>query len=617
MTDSSVRTKYLQFFKQRDHEVIPSASLVPQNDPTTLFTGSGMQPLITYLLGEKHPKGRRLVDSQKCFRAEDIEEVGDNRHTTFFEMLGNWSLGDYFKQEQLSWFFEFLTGEIGLDPSRLYVTVFAGEPKHDIPKDDESVEIWKRLFKQKGIEAKAVMLGSEAQGYQIGMQGGRIFYYDAQKNWWSRAGIPENMPVGEPGGPDSEVFYDFGTSHDPEFGPECHPNCDCGRFIEIGNSVFMEYKKTESGFEKLTQQNVDFGGGLERIMAAQNHNPDVFLTSLFKDIIQAIETGVGQPYEGEHRFPMRIIADHLKGATFMVAEGVEPGNKAQGYIVRRLIRRAVLKLHGFAIDNRDEVVKAVIEQVFKTYQDIYLSLEQLESVTATIVQELEKFERTLKKGLKEFEKYDQIDGKIAFDLLQTYGFPWELTMELAQEKGQQIDEQEFAKEFEKHKERSRSSTAGIFKGGLADQSEQTTKLHTATHLLHAALRNQLGTSVRQEGSHITAERLRFDFSYPEPLTDEQIISLTKEINEKVKADLPVTKTIEKKDEALKSGAVAFFKEKYPEQVSVYTIGSDSSIYSREFCGGPHVTSTGQIGTVTITKQKSIGAGKRRLYATIN
>src|SRR3989344_1499547 len=343
MSSEDIRKKFLAFFKEKGHVIMPSSSLVPEKDPTTLFTGSGMQPLVPYLLGEPHPQGRRLADSQKCFRAEDIEEIGDNRHTTFFEMLGNWSLGDYFKEEQLAWFFEFLTGEIGLDPECLYVTVFSGDPRNQIPKDNESIEIWKKLFAKNGINAKDVELVTVDGGYELGMQDGRIFAYNAKKNWWSRAGTPEVMPVGEPGGPDSEVFYEFTeVEHDPKFGKFCHPNCDCGRFLEIGNSVFIEYKKKENGsFEKLAQKNVDFGGGLERITAAELRSADIFKVDLLWAIVVKIEEISGSKYEGENKKSFRIIADNIRGASFMIGDGVTPSNTERGYFVRRLLRRAV------------------------------------------------------------------------------------------------------------------------------------------------------------------------------------------------------------------------------------------------------------------------------------
>jgi alanyl-tRNA synthetase len=357
MNVNDIRTAYLEYFKERGHIVIPSSSIIPQNDPTTLFTGSGMQPMVPYLLGEVHPLGNRIVDSQKCFRAEDIEEVGDNRHTTFFEMLGNWSLGDYFKKDQLTWMFQFLTDSVGIDPNKLYVTVFAGEPSYEMSRDDESVALWKELFATKGIEAQDVMIGSESDGYAKGMQGGRIFYYEAKKNWWSRAGVPAKMPAGEPGGPDSEMFYDFGGEHDTSFGEHCHPNCDCGRFMEIGNNVFMQYIKQQDGtFGLLPKQNVDFGGGLERIAAAANNDNDVFNTDVFKEVIDLLSSFSGKEYTGEYKRSFRIVADHMRAVVFMLGDGVVPSNTERGYVLRRLLRRAAqhaLKL-GVPGDQREE-----------------------------------------------------------------------------------------------------------------------------------------------------------------------------------------------------------------------------------------------------------------------
>jgi alanyl-tRNA synthetase len=613
MTGNRIREKYLEFFKNKGHTIIPPAPLVLQNDPTTLFTSSGMQPLVPYLKGEPHPSGNRLVDSQPSFRAEDIDEVGDNRHTTFFEMLGNWSLGDYFKKEQLSWFFEFLTQTVGLDAGKLYVTVFEGN--HIVPQDEESIALWQQLF-ESDIPAKP---GN--QGFDPNV---KIYLYGADKNWWSRSGTPEKMPPGEIGGPDSEVFYDFG----PELklhqnsawkNEVCHVNCDCGRFLEIGNSVFMEYVKQEDGFfAPLPKQNVDFGGGLERITAAANNDPDVFNTDLFNQIIESIESATGKHYK-DHPLPMRIIADHAKAAIFMIAEGIEPANKMQGYILRRLIRRAVLKMQYLEISSIEGLITTIVEAVSKTYRPYYLAPDKLDlqKISQIFQAEANKFDRSLKKGLREFEKLDHIDGKIAFNLLQTYGFPWELTFELAQEKGYPVVRQEFEAEFAKHRQKSRQAAAGIFKGGLADHSDEIIKFHTATHLLHQALRQVLGEHVHQMGSNITAERLRFDFKHSAKLTQDEVQKIESLINQKISEDLPVHKTIESKDEALKSGALAFFRETYPDQVSVYTIGSDpkSDWYSKELCGGPHVSSTAEIGPVTIKKEKAIGADARRIYIT--
>jgi alanyl-tRNA synthetase len=612
VTLNEVRAKYLEFFKRQGHAVIPSASLVPENDPTTLFTGSGMQPLVPYLLGKDHPVGKRLVNSQKAFRAMDIEEVGDNRHTTFFEMLGNWSLGDYFKEEQLPWFFEFLTKEVGLDPNKLYVTAFIGDEKNGIPKDTQSAEVWQKLFADKGIEAKVVEIGSEENGYNVGMQGGRIFYYDAKKNWWSRAGVPENMPAGEPGGPDSEVFYDFGTPHDPKWGAECHPNCDCGRFLEIGNSVFMQYLKKEDGtFSLLPKQNVDFGGGLERIAAASNNEPDVFKTS-HASLIAALEAASGKQYvDNTHAF--RVVADHVKAAVFLISDGVRPGNVERGYVARRLLRRAVRYADMLGIAGGK--LEAFAEPVAAEYGDTYLAVrEQLENIRTELAQEEERFRKTLAKGLKELEK-----GTDAFTLFTTYGFPLELTKEIAKEKGIAVDEEAFKREMQKHSETSRAGSEQKFKGGLADTGEKTVRLHTAHHLLLKALQTVLGPHVHQRGSNITGERLRIDFSHGEKMTDEQKREVERIVNEKIKEDLPVIRTEMSLQDAEALQAEHEFGAKYPERVSVYSVGPLESAFSIEFCGGPHVEHTGQLaesGVFKIQKEEAVAQGVRRVKAVL-
>lgn len=618
MNPNQLRQSYLDFFKRNGHAIVPSAPLVPENDPTTLFTGSGMQPMVPYLLGETHPKGTRIVDSQKCFRSQDIEEVGDNRHTTFFEMLGNWSLGDYFKKEQLRWFFEFLTKEAKLDPKRLFVTVFSGSDEIGIPRDTESVAIWKELFAEVGITAIDV-----DNAEQNGLQEGRIFYYGEKKNWWSRSGVPANMPAGEPGGPDSEVFYDFGADqklheNSPFKDEPCHVNCDCGRFLEIGNSVFMQYQKQDDGsFKELPQKNVDFGGGLERILAVMDNFQDVFQTNLFTDTIQQIEKVTAKKYEGEHKHSMRVIADHLKAAVFLIKDGVVPSNKAQGYFLRRLIRRATVKLHQLGAGlNTSTLFEIADHGVLTTYDGIYFDrATDRELINTVLSDEADKFTRSLDKGLRFFEKQNAVDGKIAFDLYQTYGFPLEITVELAQQKGHQVDVEQFTKEFDKHKELSRTSSAAMFKGGLADHSEVTTKYHTATHLLQAALRKVLGSHVQQKGSNITGERLRFDFAHTAPMTTEQQSEVEKIVNDWISEDLPVTMRLMNKQAALESGAIAFFLEKYPDEVSVYTVGrdADNDWVSKEFCGGPHVKSTGEIGKIKLVKEQSASAGVRRIY----
>lgn len=575
MQSADVRRKFLAFYKARGHVEVPGASLVPENDPTTLFTSSGMQPLVPNLLGQPHPLGTRIVDSQKCFRAQDIEEVGDNRHTTFFEMLGNWSFGDYFKKEQLPWIFEFLTKELGLPKERLYVSVLTG--------DEESVGIWKRL----------------------GVPEEKIFSYGVDKNWWSRAGEPDKMPAGEPGGPDSEVFYDFGSGrvapcHD-RVQPcrPCHPNCDCGRFMEIANSVFMEYRKKEDGtLEELPKKNVDFGGGLERLVAATNDTPDIFQTDLFLPLMEKIG--------GNTTRARRIVADHIKAAVMMMADGVTPSNKMQGYVLRRLIRRAVLYGRNLRVD-----FGSLVAPIAHIYHDAYPTVSQkVPEIKRVLEEEAMRFGKTLERGLREAQRVPVIDGTIAFHLYESFGFPWELTQELAREKGQQVDRQEFEKQFEAHKETSRTAAAGMFKGGLADRSEATTKLHTATHLLHAALRQVLGSHVQQKGSNITPTRLRFDFSHPAKLTKEELEGIEGLVNKKIQENLPVSFEITTYDDAIKQGALAFFGQRYPEKVNVYTIGP----FSKEICGGPHVRFTGSVGRFTIFKEESAGAGVRRIYA---
>lgn len=618
LSGTVIRQRYLDFFKSHGHVVIPSAPLVPENDPTTLFTGSGMQPMIPYLLGEPHPQGTRLVDSQKCFRSQDIEEVGDNRHDSFFEMLGNWSLGDYFKSEQISWIFQFLIDTrigLGLDPHRLFVSVFRGNPDLNIPKDEETAGIWQKQFRDNNTDALIVNF-PELQG----TQSGRIFYYDEKKNWWSRAGTPSQMPTGEPGGPDSEVFYDFGSRlslHENSIYSNlpCHPNCDCGRFLELGNSVFMTYQKTQNNFTPLKQKNIDFGGGLERLTAAVYGNPDIFITDLYYPVIHGIEVTTQKKYsDPDHKPAFQVIADHLKAATFLIADGVIPSNKSQGYFLRRLLRRAMVKIQTLknntvsSVD--DDLYNLVCGYIIDIYQNAYPDLTQKKNlIQETITTEKNQFGKTLKKGLREFSKLNNIDGKAAFDLFQTYGFPLEVTLELAKERGFNINTDEFATEFRKHQDLSRTASSGMFKGGLQDHSEITTKYHTATHLLQAALRKNLGNHVQQKGSNITSERLRFDFSHPYKLSPEQLISVESLINEKISQNLPVIRLELPKKEALAKGALAFFPEKYPELTNVYQI----SDFSFELCGGPHVSSTGLIGRIKIVKEESAGAGIRRIY----
>lgn len=604
MTADEIRSRYISFFQgsPRNHVVIPSSPLVPENDPTTLFNSAGMQPLIPYLLGQPHPQGNRLVNSQKSFRSQDIEEVGDNRHTTFFEMLGNWSLGDYFKKEQLGWIYEFFTKELTLDPKKLYVSVFSGNDA--VAKDEESVLLWKSL----------------------GMPEDHIFAYDTTKNWWSRSGIPEKMATGEPGGPDSEVFYDFGINlHLHEKSPynneTCHPNCQCGRFMEIGNSVFMQYKKTADGkLEELPKRNVDFGGGLERLNAAVNGTPDIFQTDSFSSIITIVEDATKKHYgmNEEETRAMRIIADHMRGAIMMIADGVFPSNKQQGYILRRLIRRSMLYAKKLGVWGDWGFIKSLVFPVATQYKRAYPTvLEQKEKIENILVDEAGRFGKTVEKGLKEIEKMDTVDGKQAFLLYETYGFPWELTEEIAIGKGQKIDRAEFEEAFKTHQSLSRTASVGMFKGGLADKSVETTRLHTATHLLHAALRKVLGTHIGQKGSNITVDRLRFDFSHPEKITAEQLQKIEDMVNSVIHDNLEVSMEEVNKEDALATGALGFFVEKYGDRVKVYTVGDKNGTYfSREICGGPHVSFTGQLGHFTIDKEESVGSGVRRIYGHI-
>jgi len=629
MNAQDIRNKYLDFFKSKGHAIIPRALLVPQDDPTTLFTGSGMQPLIPYLMGQAHPKGTRLVDSQTCLRAQDIEEVGDNRHTTFFEMLGNWSLGDYFKKEQLPWFFEFLVDVVGLDPSKLYVTCFIGDDKNGVPKDEESAEIWRGLFESKNIDAGVVEIGSEENGYKSGMQNGRIFYYDASKNWWSRSGKPDDMPLGELGGGDSEVFYEFDfIEHDTKWGQYCHPNCDCGRFMEIGNSVFMEYVKTEKGFEKLPKQNVDFGGGLERIAAARINSPDVFKISVLKPIIDGLESLSGKTYDS-HTESMRVIADHLRASVFLATDGVVPSNKAQGYVMRRLLRRAMLKAFDLGVEQNfiEQIAPIVIDLYAEDFSEVHAAKEQIIDV---LTKEEKAFRKTLVSGRRMLEKLGQngfeLTGIDLFKLHDTFGYPKELALETAAVLGIKTHSADtlnaaFEQEMEKQKERSRTAAAGTFKGGLADHSEIVIKYHTATHLMYRALRNILGDHVIQRGSNITAERLRFDFSHPEKMTADEIKAVEDMVNEQIQKDWTMTWREENTKEALDSGVMGAFGDRYGETVKVYTVGDpEGEHYSREICGGPHVDHTGQLGEsgkrFKITKEESSSAGVRRIKAVL-
>lgn len=631
MNAQDIRKAYLDFCKENKHVVIPRAKLIPDNDPTTLFTGSGMQPLLPYLLGEPHPAGSRVADSQTCFRADDIEEVGDNRHTTFFEMLGNWSFGDYFKAEQLPWFFTFLTEKVGLDPNKIYVTVFAGDDEFDLPKDDESVKIWQELFKAKGIDAQPAMIGSEADGYKRGInEGERIFYYDGAKNWWSRGGKPATTPVGDPCGPDSEVFYMFDEiEHNTDFGPHCHPNCDCGRFMEIGNSVFMTYKRTDKGFEELPNKNVDFGGGLERIAAAAIDSPDMFKISLLWPIIEGLQKETGKDYT-DHTAAMRVIADHLRVAVFLAVDGVVPSNKEQGYVMRRLLRRAIRFAFDLGIEK--DLMQLAIPIVLDSYhQDFPEIAAQKDEIMATLSKEEKVFRQTLTKGLREFEKLfkdsdKSIHGELIFKLYDTYGFPVELSVEEAEKQAIDLAEdwrEQFDAHMKKQRDMSRTATKGQFKGGLGGQTDQHKKYHTATHLMYQALREVLGDHVIQRGSNITEERLRFDFSHDQKVTREELDQVEAIVNEQIGNDLKVSWAEYPTAEATGPlGALGQFGDRYGDTVKVYKMIADGAEkpFSFEICGGPHVDHSLQLfeegKKFKILKEEASSSGVRRIKAAL-
>ena len=634
MNAQDIRNAYLKFYADRGHAVLHRAPLVLHDDPTTLFTTAGMQPLMPYLLGKEHPSGTRVVDSQTCIRTQDIEEVGDNRHTTFFEMLGNWSLGDYFKEEQIPWFWEFLVDIVGLDPKKLYVTAFIGNEASNIPRDDVATAIWGRLFAEKGINAQVAEVGSEQQGYERGMKPGeRIFLYDGKKNWWWRGSGIENMTPGEPGGPDSEVFYEFDfIEHDKKWGEHCHPNCDCGRFMEIGNSVFMEYLRTESGFEKLPKQNVDFGGGLERIAAAAINSPDMFRISLIWPIIEKLQQISSKNYDN-HTESMRVIADHLRAATFLAVDGCVPSNKEQGYVMRRLLRRAIRFAFELGIEQN------FLQEIVPTIADIYHTdfpevAENREKVIEILIKEEKAFRQTLRKGLQQMQKFtpDGLTGKEIFTLYDTYGFPVELSTEEAFKQDIRLSENwraEFDAQMAEQRARSQTAAKGTFKGGLGGQTMQHKRYHTATHLMYQALRDVLGDHVVQHGSNITEERLRFDFSHPEKVTPEQLKKVEDIVNDQISRDLKVSYAEYPTDEATGPlGALGQFGDRYGDVVKVYKMIEDGADkpFSFEICGGPHVDHTHQLyqnddGTPNekrfkIIKEESSSAGIRRIKAVL-
>ena len=626
MTAQQIRQRYLDYMVARDHQLISRSQLVPQDDPTTLFTGSGMQPLLPYLLGAQHPAGQRLVNSQPCLRAQDIDEVGDNRHTTGFEMLGNWSLGDYFKDEQLGWFFDFLIDEVGLDVDRLYTTCFIGHQPSNIAKDDTSARILQKLYSQRGIEAKVVDLGSAKQGDRHGLQDGRIFFYDDKENWWSRGGPINQTPVGDPAGGDCEFFYDFGHEwHNESRYGQPHPASDSQRFMEIGNAVFMEYRRTATGFEVLDQPKVDFGGGLERIAAAKLNQPDVFRVSLLWPIIEQLQTITNVSYQDNAR-QMRIITDHFRAACWLAVDGVVPSNKQQGYVMRRLLRRALRVAFGLGV--RHDLSRQLIKTIVAIYQDDYPEFARQNEVIAGVINKEEQiFRQTLKGGLRAFKKltaHGQLDGEVLFKLYDTYGFPTELSLEEATINQLNIKpdiQTSFNDLMVKQKQRSRSIAAGQFKGGLADDQSLTVKHHTATHLMYKALRKVLGSHVIQRGSNVSAQRLRFDFSHDGKLSDQQKQAIEDLVNDQIKKDWPVVCHEQDTKQALAQGVLGAFGDRYDKTVKIYTVGDpEGDHFSREICGGPHVEHTGQLADdgyqFKILKEKSSSAGVRRIKAAL-
>ncbi len=575
-----IRKKYLEFFQKHGHVVIPSAPLIPENDPSVLFTTAGMQPLVPYLLGEKHPEGKRLTDYQKCVRTNDIEEVGDNRHLTYFEMLGNWSLGDYFKEESIAMSFEFLTKELGIPVEKLSVTVFAGD--EDCPRDEVAAEAWKKA----------------------GILDGHIYYYGKDDNWWI---------AGEEGpcGPDTEMFYDTGK---PACSADCQPSCDCGKYVEIWNNVFMEYFKDKDGYRKLKQQNVDTGLGLERMAMLLQGKETPFDTELFSPIIKKLE----ELQKVDNIESRRIIAEHLRSSMMLIADGGRPSNIDRGYILRRLIRRMIRHLNKLQIDLNE--LSTLIEINVENLKEMYPELEKnKEIIIATMLEEKDKFVKTLANGEKEFQKAinklqetKTIPGDVVFKLYDTYGFPPEVTKELAEENGYEINLKEFDELFKKHQEKSRAGSEQKFKGGLAEQTEETIAYHTATHLLNAALKQVIGKDAHQRGSNITVDRMRFDFNCDHKLTDEEKKQVEDLVNQWIAEELPVTKQEMSKEDAIKSGAECMFIEKYPDIVTVYSIGT----VSKELCGGPHVNNTKELGRFKIKKEESSSSGVRRIKAVL-
>ena len=575
-----IRNKYLDFFKRHGHAVIPSAPLIPENDPSVLFTTAGMQPLVPYLLGEKHPEGTRLTDFQKCLRTNDIDEVGDNRHLTYFEMLGNWSLGDYFKEESIAMSFEFLTKELGIPVEKLSVTCFAGD--EDCQRDEVTASCWKKA----------------------GIPEDRIYYFGKDDNWWI---------AGEEGpcGPDTEMFYDTGK---PACSDDCQPSCDCGKYVEIWNNVFMEYFKDKNGYSKLKQKNVDTGLGLERMTMLLQGKETPFDTELFAPIMKKLE----ELQKIDSIESRRIVAEHLRSSMMIVSDGGRPSNLDRGYVLRRLIRRMIRHMNKLQI-NLDELSTLIdinVDNLKEMYPDLAKNKEIIKSV---ILEEKEKFVKTLVNGEREFQKEinklkdtKKLSGKVVFKLYDTYGFPPEVTKELAKESGYEIDMKEFEELFKAHQEKSRAGSEQKFKGGLAEQNEITIAYHTATHLLNAALKQVIGENAHQRGSNITVDRMRFDFNCDHKMTDEEKRKTEDLVNKWIQEGLPVTKEEMKKEDAIKSGAECMFIEKYPDIVTVYTIGD----VSKELCGGPHVNNTKELGKFKIKKEESSSSGVRRIKAVL-
>ena len=583
-----IRNKYLDFFKRHGHAVIPSAPLIPENDPSVLFTTAGMQPLVPYLLGEKHPEGTRLTDFQKCLRTNDIDEVGDNRHLTYFEMLGNWSLGDYFKEESIAMSFEFLTKELGIPVEKLSVTCFAGDK--DCQRDEVTASCWKKA----------------------GIPEDRIYYFGKDDNWWI---------AGEEGpcGPDTEMFYDTGK---PKCSENCNPSCGCGKYVEIWNNVFMEFFKTKDGkYTKLKQHNVDTGLGLERMTMLLQGKETPFDTELFKPVMDKLQELAGENDSIESR---RIVSEHLRASMMIIQDGGLPSNVDRGYILRRLIRRMVRHLRKLQINSNElaELIDLNIYTLKEMYPELHQNSDKIKSV---IIEEKDKFEKTLERGEREFNKIvnrmknegkDTISGQDLFTLYETYGFPPEVTQDLAREAGLKVDTTEFDKLFKEHQEKSRMGSEQKFKGGLAGTGEQEVRYHTATHLLNAALKVILGKDVHQKGSNITPERMRFDFSCDHKLTDEEKKKVEDLVNEWISRGLDVKCEEMKKDDAIKSGAECMFIEKYPDIVTVYSIGNDKETVSKELCGGPHVKNTSELGYFKIKKEEASSAGVRRIKAIL-